>query len=412
MKVTAKNLFSLPDGTRTVAQNLYVRVKEGRGYYIFRYTTDGKRKDMSLGSIKKIALKDAKLKAGELRLKLANDQPLKEEKKVEPQAETVESYGRRVVELIISVRQFKREEQAKQVRRNMQNHVYPAIGDVLITDVTREDVLKTVRGIWIEQNPTAVLTLGILRTVLSYAVADGLLPFNPAVWDGNLELFLPSAAKVHSATHHACATLEEASAFVNSPIQTMPQAAAVFATLTASRRNEAALARWEEFDFDTATWLVPPERRKDRKPFPHRVPLSEQAVRFLRSLPRVGEFVFPGQNNAAKPVKLGNVSRHVHNHLGVTMHGMRSTFRDWCAENEVPEVLAEKSLMHSTGNAVVQAYQRSDLLELRRPVMQMWAEALCDKAFPRLDLRAKRLTDRLSKSPDPSDNAGREEPQL
>lgn len=411
MKVTAKNLFSLPDGTHTVAQNLYIRVKDGRGYYIFRYTAEGKRKDMSLGSIKKTALKDARLKADELRLKLANDQPLKEEKKVETQVETVESYGRRVLELIISVRQFKRVEQAKQARRNMENHVYPAIGNVKITDVTREDVLKVVRGIWIEQNPTAVLTLGILRAVLSYAVADGLLQFNPAVWDGNLELFLPSAAKVHTATHHACATLEEASAFVNSPIQTMPQAAAVFATLTASRRNEAAFARWEEFDFDTATWLVPPERRKDRKPYPHRVPLSEQAIRFLQSLPRVSAFVFPGQNNVAKPVKPSNVSRHVHNHCGVTMHGMRSTFRDWCAENEVPEVLAEKSLMHSTGNAVVQAYQRSDLLELRRPVMQMWAEALCDKAFPRLDLRAKRLTVQQSKSPDPSGNAEREELQ-
>lgn len=410
MRVTAKNLFNLPNGTHTVSQNLYVRMKEGRGYYIFRYTIDGKRKDMSLGSIKKIALKDAKLKADELRLKLANDQPLKEEKKVEAQVETVESYGRRVLDIMFTVQHHKSGGVERDTRYVCRQYVFPAIGKVEITKVTRTEVLKVLEGIWVTKHPTAYRVLSAMRKIFSYAVVEGLLPFNPALWQGNLELFLPTVSKTRTVRHHPAATVEQTQTLVQGRITCVAQAAIVFCAMTASRKTEVAHAKWEEFDFETATWYVPPERRKDCKPYPHRVPLSKQVMELLQSFPRINEYVFPSDRRLGRPLNTAAITTKIcQRNCGYTVHGFRSTFRDWCAENGVPDTVAEKSLMHSTGNAVVQAYQRSDLLELRRPVMQKWAEVLCGTASPRLVLPATHLIVRLSKSPDPSDNAEREE---
>ena len=154
--------------------------------------------------------------------------------------------------------------------------------------------------------------------------------------------------------------------------------ATVFGIVTASRIQEFVEAKWDEIDFDNCIWVMPVERRKDRKPFPHRVPLPSQIVSLLLELREThrGDYIF------CPPDKKGHISKEspirylrlAADDEIITMHGCRSTFRDWCAENEIDKVLAEKALSHATGNEVEQAYQRSDLLELRRPVMQQWAD--------------------------------------
>lgn len=163
------------------------------------------------------------------------------------------------------------------------------------------------------------------------------------------------------------------------PADTRTRQVILFTILTASRVGESVPARWDEIDWENRIWSVPPERRKDQKPYPHRVPLSDQAMELLNSIERKGEEIF-----CLKADDLG--SRYSLAHLlqritktTATMHGFRSTFRDWAAENGVPDTVAEKCLMHVTGNAVVQAYQRSDLLEQRREVMQAWADAVFAK---------------------------------
>lgn len=120
---------------------------------------------------------------------------------------------------------------------------------------------------------------------------------------------------------------------------------------------------------------MPPERRKDQKPYPHRVPLSDQAVYILSQIERKGEYVFA--RSAGSHISLETPRVVLQKKVGHgTMHGFRSTFRDWAAEQGFDRTLAEKSLMHATGNEVEQAYQRSDLLEQRRPLMQSWADAI------------------------------------
>ena len=149
----------------------------------------------------------------------------------------------------------------------------------------------------------------------------------------------------------------------------------IFGALTATRVQEFVLAQWKELDFDARLWSIPSERRKDGVHETFDVPLSEQAVLLLRSIPRKGPYVFVGRRahislETPRILLRGLVERPV------TMHGCRSTFRDWRAENGADPIVSEKCLMHSVGSKVYQAYQRSTLLDRRAELMQRWTDAL------------------------------------
>ena len=157
--------------------------------------------------------------------------------------------------------------------------------------------------------------------------------------------------------------------------------AILFGILTASRTIEFVPARWGEINWAAKVWSVPPERRKDKKKEPHRVPLSNQAIELLQSI-RGSRIMNPNGfiflSSYGWHISLGTPRIFLQRALlrSVTMHGCRSTFRDWAAENGKNDVVAEKCLMHATGSTVVRAYQRSDLLKLRRVLMQEWADEL------------------------------------
>lgn len=154
----------------------------------------------------------------------------------------------------------------------------------------------------------------------------------------------------------------------------------VFGVLTATRQAEFNDAKWSEIDFEHKVWTVPPERRKDRKPEPFRVPLSDQAIALLKRITPESEYIFSGSYYNNRSVARYYVSTMVQYASGgtATMHGCRSTFRDWCAREGVDTAVAEKCLMHSL-KSVQAAYQRDDLLERRRPVMQAWADTIMPK---------------------------------
>ncbi len=147
--------------------------------------------------------------------------------------------------------------------------------------------------------------------------------------------------------------------------------------LTATRKQEFVYADAAEFDAATSTWTIPPARRKDCKPLPFRIPLSTQANMIIESVLTTGRLF---TNSPYRPcVNTWGVSEKFKRLRGdktFTIHGMRSTFSTWCAETGIDWVLREKCLMHATENAVGASYQRSDLLDQRREVMQAWADAL------------------------------------
>ena len=386
-KVTAKNIFTLPEGRHSVAPNLNLRVRDGKRTYVLRYCIGGKRKDKHLGSANELSLTEAKRLADKLRSELAEGKLPRTardklaEKLKEADAPTFEKYALEAIEKIASVRVWKNAKHKAQWFATVRAYAFPVLGKKKLSEIKKADVLEVLRPIWATKTETASRVRGRLENIFSYAVTDGLMEFNPAIWRGNLDRDLPPPSKIQIVEHHEAMSLdvlqEKITCFY--PASDRTRQVILFTILTASRVGESVPARWDEIDWENRIWSVPPERRKDQKPYPHRVPLSDQAMELLSSIEKKGEEIF-----CLKADDLG--SRYSLAHLlqritktTATMHGFRSTFRDWAAENGVPDTIAEKCLMHVTGNAVVQAYQRSDLLEQRREVMQAWANAVFAK---------------------------------
>lgn len=386
-KVTAKNIFTLPEGRHSVAPNLNLRVRDGKRTYVLRYCIGGKRKDKHLGSANELSLTEAKRLADKLRSELAEGKLPRTardklaEKLKEADAPTFEKYALEAIEKIASVRVWKNAKHKAQWFATVRAYAFPVLGKKKLSEIKKTDVLEVLWPIWSTKTETASRVRGRLENIFSYAVTDGLMEFNPAIWRGNLDRDLPPPSKIQIVEHHEAMPLEVLQEKISCfyPASDRTRQVILFTILTASRVGESVPARWDEIDWENRIWSVPPERRKDQKPYPHRVPLSDQAMELLNSIERKGEEIF-----CLKADDLG--SRYSLAHLlqritktTATMHGFRSTFRDWAAENGVPDTIAEKCLMHVTGNAVVQAYQRSDLLEQRREVMQAWADAVFAK---------------------------------
>lgn len=385
-KVTVKNVFKLPDGKHSVGPNLNLVVRGNSRTYVFRYSVDGKRKEKSLGSAEKISISQAREQAEKFRVGLSEGHAPKTNKEVlvedarKEEAPTFEAYALKTIDKIASVRMWKNAKHKAQWFSTVKAYALPVLGKKKLADIKKQDILEILKPIWLTKNETASRVRGRLENIFSYAVSDGLMEFNPALWRGNLDRELPPPDKVQKVKHHESISLaqlqEKIKCFL--PANNRTRQVILFTILTASRVGESVPARWDEIDFKNKVWSVPSERRKDGKPYPHRVPLSTQAVELLKSLDRTGEYIFSIKDTLGSRYSLAVLLKRMTG-TQATMHGFRSTFRDWAAENGVPDIVAEKCLMHSTGSAVVQAYQRSDLLEQRRDVMQRWADAVFAK---------------------------------
>ena len=144
------------------------------------------------------------------------------------------------------------------------------------------------------------------------------------------------------------------------------------------RGAEFCKAEWEEVSFTDRTLSIPPARRKDKKSYPFQVPLSNQAMRILERLPKKSKFVFQAKRQGVS-VSTGGMIKCIRQQsdFPITVHGARSTFSDWCANNNKNFLVSEKCLMHNVGGAVFMAYQRDDLLDKRRALLQEWADYIC-----------------------------------
>lgn len=382
MQVTAKNLFKLPDGRHPVAPNLILVVRGSSRSFVFRYTLAGKRREKSLGSANKITVSQAKELVEKFRVGLADGAaPITPKESLDKEIKgelTFEDYALETIKKIASVRMWRNAKHKEQWFTTVRAYAFPVLGKKKLSEIKKADILAVLEPLWSTKTETASRVRGRLENIFSYAVADGLMDFNPALWRGNLDRDLPPASKVQPVKHQEAMPLEELQEKIGClyPANTRTKQAILFTILTASRVGESVPARWEEIDWENRIWSVPSERRKDQKPYPHRVPLSDQAIELLKSIERKGDHIFGiSEESLGSRYTLTKLLKRLTG-TTATMHGFRSTFRDWAAENGVPDIVAEKCLMHTTGNAVVQAYQRSDLLEQRREVMQQWADAV------------------------------------
>lgn len=382
-KLTAGDLRHPKPGVLFDGAGLRLKVKKnGAGYWIFRYRRGGVNREMGLGPLRDVGLKKARERARELReiLRAGGDPKAERARARERIVPTFREAARGLIEQK-SV-EWRNGKHAAQWTSSLETYAYPRLGDLPVDVIETEHVLRALEPIWKNKTETATRVRQRIEAVLDYAKARNLRRGeNPARWRGHLDKLLAKPAKFHRVRHHAALAYSDLPEFM-AELAEQPGCAAralEFTILTAARTGETLGAQWGELD-PGDVWAVPAERMKAKRA--HRVPLSEQARGIIAHIPRLigSPYIFPGRN-PKKPLA-GVAMLMVLKRMGrtETVHGFRSTFRDWCAEQtNFPRELAEAALAHTLRDKVEAAYQRGDLLERRRKLMQAWA----DYALPR-----------------------------
>lgn len=381
--LTSISMMKKGPGRHADGEGLYLVVDDsGARRWALRTVVRGKRCEIGLGRARPNNLAEARLKAQQMRdVARAGGDPVAERaaKKAAERAISV-TFEEYATDYIAAHRpEWKNAKHAAQWTSSLVEHAYPKIGPVAIGRVDRPMILSILRPIWTTTPETASRLRGRLQTILDAAKADELrMGDNPAKWIGSLETALPRHRRKERIVHHAALPYNAVAAFLVD-LKAQPGTAAralEFAILTAARTGETIGAKWDEIDFDGRVWNVPAERMKAGKP--HRVPLSERVVELLEKLPRNGDVIFANKRGENDPKPLSDMAMlAVLKRMGrtdITVHGFRSTFRDWAGETTAyPREVIEHALAHQLADAAEAAYQRGDLLRKRRALMDDWS---------------------------------------
>ena len=366
-------------GRYAVGDNLYLQISTWHTKaWVFRYTLNGAPRHMGMGPCDLITLADARAKARDARrLLLDGIDPLEAKRSARRQqllATTRAKTFKECAEALMAAREAAWRRSAGQWEQSLRTYVYPHIGELAVGDIDTAAVMSVLQPIWNKLPETASRVRGRIEAVLSWAKVRGLRDGdNPARWRGHLDQLLPARAKVKRVEHFAALPYDTIGVFMAKlrNEQGTSARALEFAILTATRSGEVLGARWDEIKGHT--WAIPPERMKGGRE--HRVPLSDRA---LALLPRKrGGLVFPGAQGRLGPNALTRVIKRMG--YDVTVHGFRSSFRDWAAETTAfPNHVVEMALAHTIPSAVEASYRRGDLFEKRRELMEAWSE-YCSK---------------------------------
>ncbi len=367
---------------------LHLLIKSAtRKYWVFRFTINGKRQDMGLGVFPRVSLADARKAAQEARVLVdSGTSPLK--KRTAEKAAQANLEARRItfkdfaLDYVNAKRpEWRNRKHGDQWVFTLTEYAFPVIGAKAIDEIDTEDVLKILQPIWKNKTETASRLRGRIERILSAATIRKLRSgINPAVWRGHLDTLLAQPRKAARVKHHSALPFRQIPEFIEH-LQGRNAIAALaleFAILTAARTGEIIGAKQSEVTDNL--WLVPAERMKAGRS--HRVPLVPRALAILelaRAQDPDSEYLF--SRNGRPLSNMAMLTLLARMKCRVTVHGFRSTFRDWVSEatNRSPE-LAEMALAHTIGNKVEAAYRRGDLLDARRQLMLDW-EAHCMGTF-------------------------------
>ncbi|MCC2977176.1 integrase arm-type DNA-binding domain-containing protein [Sphingomonas sp. PL-96] len=382
-QLTAMKIKAITEPGRYVdGDGLMLRVTDGGAKsWMVRVRIDGKRRDIGIGSLKVLTLAEARAKATELRRQIAQGiDPIAERKKVEDPVPTFREAATLVHEEHKAA--WKNGKHQDQWINTLTTYAFPKLGDRLVNDIEGPIIRDVLAPIWLAKPETARRVRQRIGAVLDWSYAKGYRPTEAPM--RSLSKGLPRqprkdghfAAMPFTDVPKLIARLRERSSVGRLAMEAL--------ILTAARSGEIRGATWNEVDLEAGMWTVPADRMKMGRV--HHVPLAPEAIHVFRRAEALrvpcSDLVFPGQRlkNQLSDMTLLKVMRDME--TGVTVHGFRSAFRDWVAEEtSYPGEVAEAALAHAIPNKVEAAYRRTDFLEKRRSLMREWA-AFCTSLMP------------------------------
>ena len=370
--------------------------------WILRIRVGGKRQHIGLGSYPQVPLARAREQAKSLSQDARMGIDLIAQKRAQKSALIADGLKNKTFkECAISYMEFHSEDYTndkhrKQWAATLKTYAYPLIGDLLVSDIKMRHVLDVLlqktKGsdqqlgkLWYIKTETAKRLLGRIKTVIDYAIVNEYRTGNnPAIWKGYLETQLPSPTKLRPTKHHPAIPYSDIGKFMANlrQIETISAKALEFLIITAVRSGSVRMAEWSEIDLDNKLWVIPAANTKTKQE--HRVPLAPSAIKLLNSLPKLvgNNKVFPSnKGNALSDMALSQLMRRMRDSgklkSEAVPHGFRSSFRDWAAEQtSYSDEIRKAASGHTVGDSVHQAYQRTDLLDKRRRLMNDWANFL------------------------------------
>jgi integrase len=382
--LTGKAVAALRNpGKHRVSRNLYLQIEGCSRSWLFRYEHHGVAHWHGLGSCDLVSLAEAREHTLDCRRLLrAGIDPIAharaQKQKAALAATSTMTFRECATAYIASHESAWRSPKHKlQWLQSLEDYVYATIGDLPVQAIDTALIMRVLDPIWRDKPETADRVRSRMDAVLDWATARSYRTGeNPARWRGHLDKLLPKKAKLRRVQHMAAMPYAEVPAFM-AQLQARPEIAAralEFAILTGARTAETLQTSWQEIDLEARIWVVPAERIKGGRE--HRVPLADRTVEILHSLPREDGnglvFLSARKGRPLSAVAMLRVLRDMD--VGCTVHGFRSSFREWCAEQtNYPRELAEAALAHAVKDRTEAAYQRGDLLLKRRRLMAAWA---------------------------------------
>lgn len=352
----------------------------GNKSWVYRVSVGRRRRSMGLGAYPSVTLAIAMESARAARgLVDAGIDPIDHREKLKEGSATI-TFAK-AAELYITSKsiEWKSDKHTSQWRNTIKQYC-AKINSLSVSQIETRHVLELLEEIWVEKTETASRLRGRIEIILDWAAVHKYRTGeNPARWKGHLQHSLPSPKKFQKVVHHSAMHWKEMPQFVKklNAMNGISSRCLELLMLTACRTTEATNAQWKEVDFEKKVWTIPAERMKAK--IEHKVALSSKAIDLLESLTPNGDYIF--SMNGKKPISnmamltsLKRMNKEGKKVESYTVHGFRSTFRVWAAENtQYKNDICEAALAHSTGDEVVDAYLRTNFLEQRFPLMEEWS---------------------------------------
>jgi integrase len=339
--------------------------------WIFRYRKHGKLRDIGMGSASDVSLKEARDMADDARKAVKTGK----DPKAALRGDTGPMTFRKAAEAYIAAHSpaWRNAKHKSQWENTLATYAHPKIGDLPVSAIDTDHVLSVLTPIWGKKTETASRVRMRIENILAWSTAMGYREgFNPAIWGGHLNKLLPARAKVQKRKHFAAlpySDMPELYADLSAKVSLSAKALR-FTMLTACRTGEIIGAQWSEFHGNT--WTVPEERMKAGKA--HRVPLSAHTEAVLEQLANTNAYLFPSLRGEGHICNVAMLKLLKEMRPGMTVHGFRSSFRDWAAEQtNYQNHVVEMALAHTIKDQTEAAYRRGDMLEKRRELMNDWA---------------------------------------